>query len=243
MTSRMLVLRWQKVLYCITHPWCWHALRYGVAPAINQEPVLRKLDYDLLLDAGANKAQFTLVSRHAKPAVAVQAFEPHPGEAATFRRLLASDSKVSLHELALGNRKETLPLLITNRADSSSFLRPSEVLPKIIAGTEPSGKTVTVPVVPLDSLPDAWQQASRALLKIDVQGFELNVLQGAIEALKHCAYVYVECSEVALYEGQALREEVARFLAARGFRQTGRYHEDEHEGQLVQADYLFSRRS
>lgn len=241
MSKRLVILRWKKLFYCSAHPWCWRALRHGVAPAINQEPVLRKLDYDLLLDAGANKGQFTLMSRHAKPTVAVQAFEPHPGEAATFRRLLAADSKVSLHELALGDRKETLPLLITNRADSSSFLQPSEVLPKIIAGTEPSGKTVTVPVVPLDSLPTAWRLASKALLKIDVQGFELNVLQGAIEALKHCAYVYVECSEVALYEGQALREDVARFLAEHGFRQMGRYHEDEHEGRLVQADYLFAR--
>lgn len=208
---------------------------------MDQASVLRKLDYDLLLDAGANKGQFTLMSRHVKPSVLVQAFEPHPGEAATFRKIHGDDAMVSLHELALGDRRQSLPLLISKRADSSSFLEPCEVLPEIISGTEPSGATVTVPVVPLDSLPATWQRASRALLKIDVQGFELSVLKGAIEALKHCVYVYVECSEIPLYEGQALREEVERFLADHGFTQAGRYHEDEHEGRLVQADYLFTR--
>ena len=208
---------------------------------MDQAHVLRELDYDLLLDAGANKGQFTLMSRHVKPTVAVQAFEPHPGEAATFRKIHGADAMVSLHEVALGDTDESLPLLISNRADSSSFLQPSEMLPKIISGTEPSGTTATVPVVPLDSLPAAWQHASRALLKIDVQGFELNVLKGAIKALKHCAYVYVECSEIPLYMGQALREDVVRFLAGHGFKLAGRYHEDEHEGLLVQADYLFAR--
>jgi FkbM family methyltransferase len=208
---------------------------------MDQASVLRKLDYDLLLDAGANKGQFTLMSRHVKPYVPVQAFEPHPGEAETFRNVHGRDHMVKLHELALGDREETLPLLVSNRADSSSFLRPSAVLPKIISGTEPSGTTLAVPVVPLDALPSAWQGAGKALLKIDVQGFELNVLKGAAEALRHCAYVYVECSEITLYEGQALRGDVARFLSEQGFREAGRYHEDEYEGRLVQADYLFAR--
>jgi FkbM family methyltransferase len=241
MTKRLLLLRWKKLFFCATHPWCWQPLRHGVAPSMDQAVILRGLDFDLLLDAGANKGQFTLISRHVKPQVPVQAFEPHPGEAETFRKVHGKCRTVTLHQVALGEREETLPLLVCNRADSSSFLTPSDVLPKIISGTEPSGVTVSVPVVPLDVMPAAWRDAARALLKIDVQGFELNVLKGAAEALGHCGYVYVECSEVPLYEGQALREDVARFLRGHGFRQVGRYHEDKYQGVLVQADYLFAR--
>jgi hypothetical protein len=51
------------------------------------------------------------------------------------------------------------------------------------------------------------------LLKIDVQGFELEVLQGATDLLPHIDAVYVEASYVELYEGQALHEDIERYLA------------------------------
>ncbi len=47
-----------------------------------------------------------------------------------------------------------------------------------------------------------------ALLKLDVQGFELSALQGCEDLLQHFAWVYVECSFIELYEGQALADEV-----------------------------------
>jgi hypothetical protein len=74
-----------------------------------------------------------------------------------------------------------------------------------------------------------------------VQGYELNVLRGATETLRSCAYVYAECSEVPLYEGQALRSEVSQFLQLHGFAEQGGFNHSHHEGQLIQADYLFAR--
>jgi hypothetical protein len=64
-------------------------------------------------------------------------------------------------------------------------------------------------------------------------------LKGAIETLKNCAFVYVECSETELYVGQALFRDVADFLEQQGFKQQSRYNEIIADGKLIQADYLF----
>jgi hypothetical protein len=93
----------------------------------------------------------------------------------------------------------------------------------------------------LDSLPQCWAASKRALLKLDVQGYELNVLLGAGEALKHCAFVYAECSHLTLYKGQALYSDVEGFLRNHGFVMQQRANEQWADGKLVQADYLFGR--
>ncbi|MFX8747328.1 FkbM family methyltransferase, partial [Acinetobacter baumannii] len=84
--------------------------------------------------------------------------------------------------------------------------------------------------------------ATPALLKIDVQGGELDVLKGAESLLSSFAAIYVECSYVSLYEGQALASDVIAFLAERGFLIAGVFNQHEHwRIGPVQADFLFVR--
>jgi FkbM family methyltransferase len=242
MTTRLALLRWQKLFYCLTQPWCWRPLRHGVAPAINQRNVLRSCDHDLLLDVGAHQGQFSLIALHTKPSVPIVAYEPQSGAADTFRKVIAEAGHVTLHQLALGDSESHAEINISRRTDSSSLLPTSAELPKLFKDTEHYSKE-RVSVARLDSFPEHWQEARRAFLKIDVQGLELQVLRGAKEALKHCAYVYVECSHVELYQGQALFDEVNAFLEKNGFRTTKRLNEDIIDGRLIQADYLFERTS
>ncbi|MGB0570872.1 MAG: FkbM family methyltransferase [Alphaproteobacteria bacterium] len=72
-------------------------------------------------------------------------------------------------------------------------------------------------------------------MKIDVQGFELEVLRGASDLLA--------AFEV-LYEGQALAEDVIVYLVAAGFAEVGRHNVSiGPEGVPIQADFLFYRES
>jgi FkbM family methyltransferase len=238
--DRLKLLKAQKALYGLTHPWCWRALARGVAPAINQAEVLRSTGHDLLLDVGAHKGQFTLMGRRANPAVRVHAYEPQSAQARIFHSLHGRDPMVTLHQTALGDAAGSSELHISRRTDSSSFLPASNLLTELFEDTQHEGSE-RVSVARLDDFPEHWGDARKALLKIDVQGFELNVLRGAEEALRHCGHVYAECSHVVLYEGQALFEEIEAFLAARGFRQQVRRNEDLNDGAIIQADYLFSR--
>ena len=81
-----------------------------------------------------------------------------------------------------------------------------------------------------------------ALMKIDVQGAELSVLRGSEELLQAFACIYVECSFMHLYAGQALASEVISWLAERNFHLCGVFNQyaDRRMGP-VQADFLFRR--
>ena len=76
----------------------------------------------------------------------------------------------------------------------------------------------------------------------DVQGFELQALAGCEDVLERFAWVYVECSFMELYAGQAFADAVIAWLRERGLRLAGVYNMAyDGEGHAVQADFLFGR--
>jgi FkbM family methyltransferase len=240
MGFKLLLLRLHKLAVALSHYRCWHALALGVAPSAEHLSVLRPLAIDGIIDVGANRGQFTLACRVAKPGVPIVAFEPIPGEAETFCRVHGGSPQVLLIRSAVGDADGAATLHLSRSADSSSLLPIGRRQVELFADTSQVAE-ITVPVRRLDDLEASWAGRSRQLLKVDVQGFELSVLRGAVHTLKSCAFVYAECSEVELYDGQPLRAEVAAFLKGHGFAEPARFNPFFHEGQLIQADYLFSR--
>lgn len=240
--NAILSLKFKKAIFSLTHPRFWNALCLRVVPAIEHRPVLARLDCDVILDVGANCGQFSLISRLANPGVPIIAFEPIPSEAEIFRRVTAGFESIQLHQTALGDKACEAEIHVSRSADSSSLLPIGEMQKRLFRGTDEIG-TIKVPVKLLDDFKSEWEEYSRILLKIDVQGFELSVLKGSVEALKHCMYVYVECSETELYVGQALYRDVEEFLKQQGFRFQSSHNETIVDGKLLQADHLFVRSS
>ena len=89
----------------------------------------------------------------------------------------------------------------------------------------------------MDSAAEDVKIPKNTLVKIDVQGFELQVLQGAVSTLKKVQFVLVESSKVELYEGQALFSDVDQFLTQHGF---GLIKSDQNAVDVIQSDYLES---
>ncbi len=85
--------------------------------------------------------------------------------------------------------------------------------------------------------------ATPVLMKVDVQGFELDVLAGAETTLQRVDVLIVETSMVELYERQPLFHEVYEFLRARGFVFAGSFDQilDPSGGAVLQADAIFLR--
>jgi FkbM family methyltransferase len=240
MDLELLGLRLRKLAVALGHTRCWPALALGVAPSVEQLGVLRSLSIDGVIDVGANRGQFTLACRLVHPGVPVVAFEPIPAEAETFRRVHGASPDVVLVQCALGDAGGSATLHLSKSADSSSLLPIGRRQTEIFAHTAEVGE-ITVPVQRLDDLAGNWPGRARQLLKLDVQGYELSVLRGATSTLRSCAYVYAECSEEELYEGQPLRADVAAFLTEHGFGEPARFNPHYHEGKLIQADYLFPK--
>jgi hypothetical protein len=106
--------------------------------------------------------------------------------------------------------------------------------------TEESSQEI-VTTSPLSDCLDAASIAGCALLKLDVQGFELRALEGCSELLARFKYVYVEASFVELYVGQALATDVITYLLDRGFRLMSVANLSYGRAQRpIQADFLFS---
>jgi FkbM family methyltransferase len=217
-------------------------LRFGVAPSIEHVGPLEDLSPDAVIDVGANRGQFALLARLLYGPIRIVSFEPIPAEADVFESVHGGNPTIRLHRCALGAAAGQETLHLSESADSSSLLPIGRKQTELFEHTQEIG-TLTVPVRRLDDHVSDWVGASRQLLKIDVQGFELNVLRGAASTLGTCAYVYVECSEVSLYDGQALRQEVDEFLAAHGFVLISRHNLYWEGDQLIQSDCLFGRRS
>jgi len=214
-------------------------LRWNVAACVEHYPLLMHLNCKHVVDIGANCGQFALISRKCFPDARIDSFEPLAEPADRFEKVFGGDSHVHLHRCAIGAEKATMTIHVSERDDSSSLLpigkNQSELFPH--TGEREVRET---PVLPLDEAMDADCLSSPALLKIDVQGFELEVLKGCRTMLERFAWVYVECSFVELYEGQALAAEVIDYLAQQGINLAGVYNMTyDSKGIAIQADFLF----
>jgi hypothetical protein len=129
---------------------------------------------------------------------------------------------------------------VSGHDDSSSLLPISKIQTDNFPGTE-AVATRVVTVGPLSDFIQKSQLGTRNLLKIDVQGFELEVLKSAGALLPDFKWIYAECSYVSLYEGQALAGEIVTYLCERGFRLSGQFNPSYARigGGLLQADLLF----
>jgi FkbM family methyltransferase len=216
-------------------------LRHRVAAGVEHARVLSGLDCRTVVDIGANRGQFALVARQCHPHARVISFEPLPAAAATFRAVFARDDRVTLHEVAIGQASGDATLHVSRRDDSSSLFPISATQVSLFPGTA-EAYTTMVRVAPLREFVSAADIQAPALLKLDVQGYELEALRGCEDLLDRFAYVYAECSFVELYAGQALADEVTSWLRERGFKLHGE-HNTVHDrgGRAIQADFLFTR--
>ena len=216
-------------------------LRHRVAAGVEHVRVLCGLDCRTVVDIGANRGQFALVARRCLPHARVISFEPLPAAAAKFRAVFAGDDRVTLHEAAIGPSPGNATIHVSKRDDSSSLLPTTATQVALFPGTAEVA-TATVRVASLREFISAADIQSPALLKLDVQGYELEALRGCEDLLDQFAYVYAECSFVELYGGQALADEVVAWLRERGFGLRG-VHNTEYDrgGRAIQADFLFAR--
>ena len=102
-------------------------------------------------------------------------------------------------------------------------------------GTSEIG-SIKVNITTLDSAIADVNMPKNTLVKIDVQGFELQGLQGAVSTLKKVQFVLVESSKAELYEGQALYSDIDQFLTQHGFVLK---KADSKAVDSIQSDYLY----
>ncbi len=205
---------------------------------------LRHHRIDTLLDIGANEGQFALGLIKRGYRGRLVSFEPMAAAHARLCQLAAKHSSWEIAEaVALGSETGEAEINVSANSVSSSLL-PIEESHLQAAPQSAYVGTETVRVVRLDDIAAKYVGAGGQLfIKIDTQGFESQVLDGAQETLARCTGVLLEMSLLELYSGQPLWDEMLSRLRAAGFEPWAidRSFSDPTSGRTLQCDVTFFR--
>ncbi|MCP1335367.1 FkbM family methyltransferase [Futiania mangrovi] len=229
-----------KLVWLLGVPSWRRALRAGVAAAVEHAPMLREGAWRTVVDVGANRGQFALAARAVLPGARIFSLEPMEEAQAVWRGLFAEDAAATLIPVAAAAEAGEARFFLSRSPDCSSLLPIGEGQVRRFPGTGAAGCR-HVQAARLDGVLAMADLVPPVLLKIDVQGAEREVLEGAGDLLSAIRDVWVEASFEALYDGQALAGEVAGWLGARGFRLTAVRNPVTVSGGVVQADLCFRR--
>jgi FkbM family methyltransferase len=204
---------------------------------------MRWLDVDTVVDVGANIGQYADALRSSGFGGRIISFEPLADAYAQLAQRAGKDPRWTAVCSAVGAEPGSLEIHIAANSHSSSVLPMNDAH----LSAAPHSRTVGSQRVPVTTLADVAAEHAvvpeRTLLKIDTQGYEKPVLDGAGELLAQFALVQLELSFVPLYDGQALYPELVERLSALGFEWYGvdAAFVDPRTGRMLQVDGLFAR--
>ena len=170
-----------------------------------------KLKNPVIFDIGSNIGTWTLLAKAIFPDAQVHAFEPLANHITEFNKSCSKLPAVHLHDFCVGNENTTGIINVSTFTDSSSLL---EATP--LEFEHFSIKKATEQSVQIKKLSDLI--ADKALpvpdiIKLDIQGFELEALKGLESWLNSVKYIICEVSFKEYYYGQPYFLDIANYLA------------------------------
>lgn len=173
----------------------------------------------LLVDVGANKGQTIEIFQRIFVSPVIHAFEPNKRLVEqTLSSKYGRNTNIVLNAAALGSESGSLTLNQNETDELSSFLE-MQVDEQNPFKNQAVSTQVTVPVLTLDQYVAEKKLEQIDLLKIDTQGFDLQVLKGASEKLAsgQIKFVMMEVNFVPMYDGQPSFGDVDLFLREHGY--------------------------
>jgi len=222
-------------------------LDYVKAPIEHWRRVAAMLEHagvTVLLDVGANEGQYVGYLRNAGWRGRIVSFEPVAAVHTILSANAARDPAWQVAPpMALGAADGSAAITVSSESDMSSLLPLRDEILKVSPSSAATGQE-TVEVRTLDAVfDDHVAKDDVAFLKIDTQGYERAVLEGAVKTLPRLAGMQVELSLTPLYEGEADWRALVERIEAAGFSLAfvlpGYY--DRHLKRMLQFDGVFMR--
>ncbi|MFN2509081.1 MAG: FkbM family methyltransferase [Chthoniobacterales bacterium] len=163
-----------------------------------------------IIDVGANVGQWSSMLLDLITPRKLVIIEPEPGAFAELQRHFGGRANVELHHAAIGDVNGVTRFHITRDSTGASVLRPRPEMRELVGGNWSVESEIAVPLTTLDTLLDAEGEIS--LLKIDVQGFERQVLAGASRCLARTNFLLVELNYMRQYVGGSWFGEIHEVL-------------------------------
>jgi FkbM family methyltransferase len=218
--------------------------------ALHLGELLNQLEIDCVLDVGANNGQFAQRLRHSGYTGHIISFEPVPRFVDAMRTLAADDDKWTVHQLALGSTEGSLPLRV--QRSFSSLLTSTDYGKQRFATLREFADTdqIEVPIRRLDSMIDellaplvqGGTADPRVFLKMDTQGFDLEVFRGLGDRTEHIVALQSEIALLMIYQQMPRMPEALAVYEAAGYELTGLYPVTrEPDGRVIEYDCTMVR--
>jgi FkbM family methyltransferase len=203
--------------------------------------LINTYNINTILDVGANTGQYGKVMRTIGYRGKIVSFEP---VGKSYQELLINtkkDTDWTALNYALGNFDGTTQINIAGNSVSSSML---DMLPSHLKH-RPASKYIDKELINIIQLDTVFESIYKindiVLLKIDAQGFEYNILEGASYSLSHIKGIQLEMSLEPLYDKEKSMCEMIDYLLLKGFKlmslEPGSI--DLENGQMFQVDGVF----
>ncbi len=206
-----------------------------------RKKLLEFYNINKILDVGANSGQYALEVFKLGFKGEIISLEPVKSVFKNLEIKTNNYKQWSALNYGLGDKEEQLQINISKNTFSSSLL---DIMPNHIKSDSESKYThkENVKIKRLDDISENLiSKKDVVLLKIDVQGFEKNVIEGSKNSLKLIKGIQLEMSLEELYKGEMLFDETVSFLKSYGFHlhslENGFYNLE--SGKLLQVDGLF----
>jgi len=203
---------------------------------------MRARGIDAVLDVGANVGQYAALLRSCGYDGRIVSVEPLHDAFAELSRRSGKDAKWDCVNSAVGAEPGSTVINVSANSYSSSLRSMTATHEAAAPDSAMVGQQEVQVRTVEDIASETGIEPERTLLKVDTQGFEPEVLDGAGELLRRFAAVQLELSSVELYEGQQLFLPLAARLMGVGFEVWSLDPGiSDDTGRLLQCDALFVR--
>jgi len=178
---------------------------------------LKNRDF-IILDIGGGIGATAKIFRSAFPSCQIVIFEPIEENFNTITSVFSADSRTRVLKKAAGNENSSRQINVANRITSSSILPLSADSGSEVFNEDNLGRSrlENIEIVRLDDVP-LTATGEIGIMKIDVQGFELDVLKGAERTLERTDIIVLEVNNHEGYAGSAKYFEIDGFLREHDF--------------------------
>jgi len=204
----------------------------------DQMILLNNLKNGIIFDVGTHVGDTTELYRKYFSVPTIFCFEPFSKSCDYLKKRFINDSNINIVETALGSKNETKSLYVSNFSNLNSLQKPNER-----AWGFADKKSVDVKTITLDQFCYENDIKHIDILKLDVQGSELDVLMGSKTILGkgNISLVYVEWQVVPLYDNHHKYYKIAEFLAGFEYEFFNLYNINEaRSGQIRWGDAIYT---
>jgi FkbM family methyltransferase len=205
--------------------------------------VIERSDIDLVIDAGANEGQFVSRLRSFYRGE-ILSFEPVTFAFDKLAKAASKDPDWHVYKLALGSQDLTATINVSDRTLFSSLLKANDFCAQRF-GDHATGKhKEVISIRRLDRLleeivPDIGNR--RVFLKMDTQGYDLEVFKGLGDRIERVIGLQSEVSLISIYEGMPHWTDSISLYEQSGFGVVGMFPVNLDSGRVIEYDCLLER--